>query len=558
MMISSPEPLSSPGAGLTESPTNHPYAKVIADAEGVVVACDDVATVLLPGLTTGTLLRDVAPDWLVRAHERIASTEPALRAHLLESVQGSVGDQQVDAIPSLSGSDAVTWWLVDHRDLRLVRAQLDEERDRSRLLQDIFTELLASLNIERCMEVTARMTADHLADVAVVVGVGNGRSHPVTWAVRGGLVRRKLISIDTQELPGLAEALAGFPPVPSRWIDPASVPAWAVPEELQDGPVADIGSVVVVPLPGHGLPAGAIILLRRSAETAFTQEEEAFARLFAARAGAALSAARLYAEQAHITEVLMRDLLPPPLERVRGIDFSGRYRASASSDRIGGDFYDVHPAGHEDGETFAVLGDVCGKGLEAAVLTGKIRNTLQALLPFADDHARMLSLLNSALLSSHHTRFATMAFASASRAGDTVRLRVTSAGHPPPLIVRRDGRIEETATRGTLIGVLPEVTASTVKVELRPGETCLLYSDGITEAHGGPLGDSMFGETRLRDVLAKCAGLPAEALTEHVQMVATQWVDDGPKDDMALLAISAPQAARPTAGHGHTQGRFTA
>ncbi|WP_372346502.1 hypothetical protein [Streptomyces sp. KL116D] len=69
-------------------------------------------------------------------------------------MQGSVGDQQVDAIPSLSGSDAVTWWLVDHRDLRLVRAQLDEERDRSRLLQDIFTELLASLNIERCMEVT--------------------------------------------------------------------------------------------------------------------------------------------------------------------------------------------------------------------------------------------------------------------------------------------------------------------------------------------------------------------------------------------------------------------
>ncbi len=180
----------------------------------------------------------------------------------------------------------------------------------------------------------------------------------------------------------------------------------------------------------------------------------------------------------------MRDLLPPPLERVRGIDFSGRYRASASSDRIGGDFYDVHPAGHEDGETFAVLGDVCGKGLEAAVLTGKIRNTLQAPLPFADDHARMLSLLNSALLSSHHTRFATMAFASASRVGDIVRLRVTSAGHPPPLIVRRDGRVEETTTRhadrGAARGDRIDRQGRTA-----PGETCLLYSDGITEAHGG-------------------------------------------------------------------------
>ncbi|WP_372348576.1 PP2C family protein-serine/threonine phosphatase [Streptomyces sp. KL116D] len=155
----------------------------------------------------------------------------------------------------------------------------------------------------------------------------------------------------------------------------------------------------------------------------------------------------------------------------------------------------------------------------------------------------MLSLLNSALLSSHHTRFATMAFASASRVGDIVRLRVTSAGHPPPLIVRRDGRVEETATRGTLIGVLPEVTASTVKVELRPGRP--VCSIPTASPRHTAAGDSMFGETRLHDVLTKCAGLPAEALTEHVQMVATQWVDDGPKDDMALLAISAPRPPAP-------------
>ncbi|MFJ4717347.1 PP2C family protein-serine/threonine phosphatase [Streptomyces sp. NPDC088785] len=559
-MVSSPEPLSSRGVGLAHPPAQHdPYPQVTVDAAGLVVSCNDGATALLGGLRGGIRLADAAPAWLTDAHAATVSRSAAApdRNDLLEPARGPLGEHSVQAFPGLAGDGAVTWWLVDDSDLRFVQAQLDSERSRSRVLQDISSELLSSLNSQRCMEVTAQMAAQHLADAAVIVGVGGGRHHPVTWATTGGSVQQRQVSIDAQELPGLAEALAGFPPVPSRWIDPRQVPGWAIPEEFGDGP-ACIGSVVVVPLPGHGLPAGAIVLLRRSEEAAFTPAEETFARLFAARAGAALSAARIYAEQSHITDVLMRDLLPPSLEQVRGIDFSGRYRASSSTDRIGGDFYDVHPADTDDGETFVVLGDVCGKGLEAAVLTGKIRNTIQALLPFAADHGRVLTLLNGALMSSHHTRFATMAFASVSRAGNRVRLRLTSAGHPSPLIIRADGRVEEAATRGTLIGALPEVCATTVAVDLMPGETCLLYSDGITEAHGGPLGDSIFGEQRLHDVLAGCAGLPAEAVTERVQMVATQWVDDGPKDDMALLAITAPRSAHLTAVDGHTRGRFTA
>ncbi|WP_343251068.1 PP2C family protein-serine/threonine phosphatase [Streptomyces sp. SID8379] len=529
------------------------------DAAGLVVSCSDSATTLLVGLRPGVPLADSAPGWLTDAHMAMIACLSATpeEGDLLKAARGPLGERSVRAFPGLVGGGSVRWWLVDDGDLCFVQAELDGERARVRLLQGISSELLSSLNIERCMEVTAQMAAQYLADAAVIVGVGSGRILPVTWATTGGPVRQRQIAVDAQQLPGLAEALAGFPPVPSRWIDPRLVPSWAIPEEFGDGP-SRIGSVVVVPLPGHGLPAGAIVLLRRSEEAAFTPAEETFARLFAARAGAALSAARIYAEQSHITEVLMRDLLPPQLERVGGIDFSGRYKASTSTDRIGGDFYDVHPCDREDGEIFAVLGDVSGKGLEAAVLTGKIRNTLAALLPFAADHERVLTLLNSALMSSHHTRFATMALASASRVGSQVRLRLTSAGHPAPLIVRTDGRVEKADTSGTLIGALPDVRASTATVELEPGDTCLLYSDGITEAHGGPLGDRMFGEQRLQDVLAGCAGLPAQALTERVQMVATEWVGRGPKDDMALLAITAPRSAHLTAVDGHTRGRFTA
>ena len=280
--------------------------------------------------------------------------------------------------------------------------------------------------------------------------------------------------------------------------------------------------------------------------------------MFAARAGAALSAARLYADQATITRTLMRDLLPPKLHPVHGIHFSGAYRASEDYEVVGGDFYDVHPATTPDGETLVVLGDVCGKGLEAAMLTGKIRNTLQALTPLAADHYAVLELLNGALLSTEHARFATLVLASVTNRDGEVALRLTSAGHLPPLIIRDGGRVEQADTRGTLIGALPKISAQSFETSLAPGETCVLYTDGVTEARGGPLGGYMFGEERLADALAECAGMPAAAVVERVMMLATQWIGQQVHDDIAVVAITAPRRTHLSAVDGHTRGRFTA
>jgi serine phosphatase RsbU (regulator of sigma subunit) len=192
------------------------------------------------------------------------------------------------------------------------------------------------------------------------------------------------------------------------------------------------------------------------------------------------------------------------------------------------------------------------------VLTGKIRNTLHALLPLAGDHQRLLSLLNQALLTSPHSRFATLVLASARRLGDTVRLRVSSAGHPVPLVIRSDGRVEQARTRGTLIGVLPEVTTTTDTVTLDRGESLVLFSDGIVEARGGPLGDALFGEDRLRAALSACVGMPAEAIVEHVQMLTSQWVGGRRHDDMAVVVVSVPHGARLSMVGGTGRGRYTA
>ncbi|WNG87468.1 PP2C family protein-serine/threonine phosphatase [Mycobacterium sp. ITM-2016-00317] len=526
-----------------------PHPVLVVEQDGTVRASSQPARLLLPDVVSGSVLEDVAPPWLTDAHRHLVTTSGS-------PVSGPLADRVFEARPTVLPGGAVAWWLVEDLDRAAREAQraLTMERERAAFLDEASAVLMASLNLDRCMEATVQMAARRLADAAVLVAPVDGGRIPVVCSGADGTAEHRLVEAEPTDVAGLSEALRGFPPVPSRWIDPVSVPDWLVPEDFP-GPV---GSVVITPLPGHGVGAGALVLLRRSSQTAFSAGEEVFARLFAARAGAALSAARLYAEQSTITRTLMQDLLPPRLHRLDGIELAGGYRASEHHETIGGDFYDVHAAATPEDETLVVLGDVCGKGLEAAVLTGKIRNTLMALAPLAHDHAGVLRLLNSALLSVNSTRFATLVLASVSRRDGQVLLRLTSAGHLAPIIVRSDGRVEETETRGTLVGVMPHIRSQTVETSLAPGETCLLYTDGVTEARGGPLGTEMFGEERLAEVLGQCAGLPAEAVVERVMMLTSQWVNQRAHDDIAVVAITAPRRTHLSAVDGHTAGRFTA
>ncbi|NEB17097.1 serine/threonine-protein phosphatase [Streptomyces coelicoflavus] len=538
-MATLPESVGMSAAGAV-GPAGAPYPVVVVDEGGRVVELNDAASALLPAARIQEPLS--SPAWLASAHHAAEHREAS----------GEVGDRYFSAQRSSLADGGTAWWLVDETAYRSVAAELATERERTRFLAEASSALLASLNLDRCMEVTAALAAAHLADAALVIAPTRARKLPVVVCDHLGQLSRATVSSKPEAVLGLAEALRGFPPVPSRWIDPATAPDWLVPEGF-----GEVGSLAITPLPGHGVPAGALILLRRARQTSFTASEEAFAGLFAARAGAAMSAARLYAEQNVVADTLVRALLPPALHQVEGVEFAGGYRASVETELIGGDFYDVHPPGEDCPETLAVLGDVAGKGLEAAVLTGKIRNTLHALLPMADDHARMLRRLNNAMRGSDRVRFATLVLASVRREDRDVLLRLTSAGHPVPLIVRRDGRVEEADTEGTLIGVLPTISSRTTHVRLAPGETCLLYTDGVTEARGGPVGDVMFGEQRLKRALAECAGIPAAAVVERVQMLTDEWIGEGRHDDIAVLAVTAPRGAHLSAVDGTTRGRYT-
>ncbi|WP_084224063.1 PP2C family protein-serine/threonine phosphatase [Kitasatospora cheerisanensis] len=527
-------PIFPPATAGAEFLTGSPYPVAVLDPAGGLRHASPAARRLLAPPADpqhGDATAGPVPAWLRRAHLRLAGGGRTGVVRHSDPLAGTV-----EAHPSPQADGSVVWWFVGADGCSAVLpgtaggGPCDWE-----LLTRLSGLLLSSLNVDRILETAARQAALHLADAAVVVSPPRGRTLRFVSALGGGDPVHRQVRADPAEVPGLAEALRGFPPVPSRWIDPSATPDWLVPEGL-----GRVGSVVVTPLPGHGVPAGALVLLRGAAGGGFDADEEVFARMFAARAGAAVSAAVMYSDQASVTDLLMRELLPPRLAHLNGVDFAGGYRASVDRDRIGGDFYDVHPSAEPDGEALALLGDVSGKGLEAAVMTGKVRNTLHALLPLADDHQRVLQLLNRALLTSHHTRFASLVLASVRREGERVRVRLSAAGHPAPMVVRADGRVTPSSTLGSIVGVLPEATTRTDTVLLDPGEACVLYSDGITEARGGPTGREQFGDHRLQQALGECAGMPAEAIVERVQMLASQWIRDGRHDDMAVMVIAAP------------------
>ena len=524
-----PAPVAAPAPALLT-------AALDASAEAIVLCAAADDTILLVNTAARALAPELAPG--------ATATAAPLPALARATAAGDDTFTDVHAGRQLLGrrrrlgDDHYGWYLRDCTEDLERAAALTAERARTAFLAEAGRRLSASLHQRRCVRTTVELAVSHLADAAVVVLPADRRQ--AEWmrlveggAVDDGMLREKVLA----EVPGLVEALGGFPPIPSRWLDAAQAPAWLLPEDF--GP---IGALLVTPLPGNAEPAGALILARRGAGAEFSAEDEILARIFAARAGAAISAAALYREQVDTTAILQADLLPPELPQPDGVELVGSYQAAREALRIGGDFYDVFGPTGRSSDTVIALGDVCGKGPEAAVLTGKVRQTLRALRLMEAEPDAMLHVLNQALLQSgRQHRFVTLVVGSIARAEHgRVRLCLASGGHPPPLVLRGDGTVEEVPTSGTLIGVVPQTVVRPATVELAPGELCLLYSDGLTEARGGATGDEHYGEARLREALSSCCGMPGAATVERVRQLVSDWVHGGVRDDIAMLAVRAP------------------
>lgn len=304
----------------------------------------------------------------------------------------------------------------------------------------------------------------------------------------------------------------------------------------------------VLPLHARGSALGHLLLLHGTDAAAGAGPGLPTATAFAELAALALANARLFAERGQLVETLRGALLQPSLPDVPGVRLGAAYRPAQEATEIGGDFYDVFAL--DQGRWAFALGDVCGKGVGAAVLTGRFRQSLRtaALVHAAPD--QVLHLVNRAMLGTEGRTFATIVNGTVQvPSPGLLQVELAAGGHPPPLVLRADGAVEAVALAGTIVGILPRVRFATAAVTLRTGDTLVLHTDGLTEAArrtaaddgreavGGTGTGARFGEERLRRLLADCTGMPAQAVAERLAQAALEHVDGRSHDDLAVLVL---------------------
>ncbi|MDQ3933775.1 MAG: SpoIIE family protein phosphatase [Actinomycetota bacterium] len=302
-------------------------------------------------------------------------------------------------------------------------------------------------------------------------------------------------------------------------------------------------SAMIAPLSARGRTLGAITFVSSESGRHFDQGDLLVAEELAARCALAVDNARLFGERTHIARTLQQSLLPPELPQPPGLDVAARFQAAGEGYEVGGDFYDVFDTGAE--RWAAVIGDVCGKGPEAAAVTALARYTLRTTAMTQHVPSRILATLNEAMLRQRtDRRFSTVLFASLDRRDGGTCLRFSSGGHPLPLILRASGDAGEVGTPGTLLGIVPDPDLTDEEVPLRPGDAVILYTDGVTDA-AAP--DFVREPHDLADALRGEHSGSADAIAERVLQLALGAGNGSaiPRDDIAILVIKV--ADRPPA-----------
>ncbi len=235
-----------------------------------------------------------------------------------------------------------------------------------------------------------------------------------------------------------------------------------------------------------------------------------------------------------LAQTLQQTLIPPSPPLVPGLEVAAVYRPAGTGEEVGGDLYDVFQVADDD--WVVVLGDVCGKGVEAAVVTALVRYTIRASSVLASDPATVLAHLDTVLLSHGSHRFCTVVLLRMRRREGAWTVRMVAGGHPLPLLKSGGEPPVSIGTPGTLVGAFPGIERESTELALVPGDQVLLYTDGVTEGRRGRV---MYDDDRLVAAFAAHTG-DSSSLTETVLAEVLEFQGGMPRDDIALVALRVP------------------
>ncbi len=294
----------------------------------------------------------------------------------------------------------------------------------------------------------------------------------------------------------------------------------------------DATSVLCVPLSDGDHSYGTLTLARRSAEGHFDVADLGVVEELGEQLALAIRVDRMFRRHSEIADALQSSLLPRSLPPVPGVEVAAAYVAATDGLEAGGDFYDVY---RTPGGWGVAIGDVCGKGEEAAAVTAAARHSIRVLAHWADDPAEVLAQANELMLAEEFDdRFVTAKNAHLRWEGQRLRVVLGSAGHPGPVLVRPDGRTRILSPGGLPLGLFPEAAPGREELDLEPGDVLFFFTDGVTGARSRELA---YFEDRLTDELAALAGRAPADIVAGLRSLVVEFCRNELRDDMTMLVL---------------------